>query len=239
MINRERKVEELVEYTENTHLEAIKSGTLSMYENEYELVKGSLGLPPAFMKLDEFEQQIVMFYNDADYIEPNSKKHTKNNSFVSFLSCYKDQELVSKLYKEVSIEDGYDREGKTLWKKVIQPNPEYRVQRYRLKTLSTAIWESANLKEISDRMRTIIENDGFKDDELLSRIILDDALSSERDSFTLQSRKMAMDIKGMKKPSSLQNINVYLSGGGDKANRVIVEESGNQAFELMPPETNE
>jgi hypothetical protein len=239
MQDRIKELQALEEYDVNKHLEVIKNGDFELYENEYELVKGSLGLPPAFMQLGELEQQIVMFYNDPEYIEPNSKKHTKNDSFISFLSCYPNQGIVKKLFHEVMYEDGYDREGNQLYKRVVEPSPEYRIQRLRLKSLSTSIWSKNNLKEVAMRMRDIVENDGYKEDEILERKILDDALFGERDSYTLQNRKMAMEIKGMKKPKSMQSINVFLDGGGQKANRVIIEESGNQAYELLPEDNND
>ena len=239
MQGKEREVETLTEYTVDTHLTAIKDGDFALYENEYELVKHSLGLPLPFMELGEIEQQIALLYIDPDFVEPNSKKHTKNNMFISFLATYKNQDIVKKLFKKVRVEDGHDRNGQTLYKEVIQPDPEYTVQRLRLKTLATSIWSRANLKEVVKGLRDVVENDGYRDEELLERKIIDDALSSERDSYTLQNRKMAMDIKGLKKPSSMQSINVFLDGGGEKANRVIVEASGNQAYDLIPNDVDE
>jgi len=233
-MNKSRDVETLSDYNVLDHMEAIKSGDFDLYENEYELVKGTLGLPLSFMELDELEQQMILLYNDQDFIEPYSGKKTKNNTFVSFLACYPNKDIVSKLFETIQVEDGHDREGGTLYKNAIIPNSQTHVQRLRLKALASSIWSKSNLKEVAKSMRELVENDGYKDEELLERRIIDDALSSERDSFTLQNRKMSMDMKGMKKPSSLQNINVWIEGGGSKANRVIVEESKNEVYDLMP-----
>ena len=233
-MDKQRKVEPLEEYNVSNHLDAIKNGDFDLYENEYEIVKGSLGLPMEFMQLEELEQQMVLLYNDADFVEEYSGKHTKNNKFIAFLACYPNKNVVSQLFEKVDVPDGYDKDGHTLYKKEIRARTDKTVQRTRLKTLATAIWNKANLKEISKAMRGLVENDGYKDEELLERRIIDDSLSDERDSFTIQSRKMAMDIKGMKKPSSLQSINVFLDGGGEKANRIIVEESKNDAYDLLP-----
>jgi len=233
-MDKQRNVETLEEYNASKHLEAIKKGDFDLYENEYELVKGTLGLPVTFMQLEELEQQMVLLYNDKDFIEEYSGKHTKNNMFITFLACYPNKNVVKSLYMEKEVSAGFDREGKELFTTALVPDPSTYVQRMRLKALATSIWNKANLKEISKAMRELVENDGYKDEELLERRIIDDGLSDERDSFTLQNRKMAMDIKGMKKPSSLQSINVFLDGGGEKANRIIVEESKNDAYDLLP-----
>ena len=70
-------------------------------------------------------------------------------------------------------------------------------------------------------MREIVSNDGFKDEELLQRKIIDDALSSERDSFTMQNRRVATEITGMKKPSGMIHINVWEKSGGREATRTV------------------
>lgn len=234
-----REVEMLQEYDIEKHIQSIKDGDYDLFENEYEIVKGHLGLPIPFMQLDELEQKMVLFYIDSDYIEPYSGKNTKNDKFISFLASYDNQSLVKNLFYEVQVHDGWSKNGDELFVTQIKPNPQYAVQRMRLKALATSIWSKANLKEIVLGMRDVVENDGYRDDELLERKILDDALGSERDSFTLQNRKMAMDIKGMKRPQAFQNINLYLEGGGKQANRVIIEESGNSAYDILPPSDDE
>ena len=96
------------------------------------------------------------------------------------------------------------------------------------------LWKKNNLKEISKSMREIMTNDGYRDDELLEQKIVSDAMSDSRDSFTMQNRRLAVDIKGMKKPQGLQQINVYLKGGGKEANRDIVAVTKNEAYDLIP-----
>ena len=234
MSSRSREVEQLEEYDLEKHIELIKQGDFDLYENEYEIVKGSFGLPIPFMELGEIEQKMILFYIDADYVEPNSEKHTKNDKFISFLASYPNQKLVKELFIKVPVSAGFSNSGKELFVNVVKPNPEKAVQRQRLKMLATEIWLKGNLKEIVKGVRDIVENDGYQDDERLERKILDDALSSERDTYTLQNRKMAMEIKGMKKPRSMQNINLFFDGGGQKANDVVIEVSGNEAYDILP-----
>jgi hypothetical protein len=97
-----------------------------------------------------------------------------------------------------------------------------------------SVWKQANLKEISNSMKVLITNNGYKDDELLKQKIMSDALSSDKSTFTMQNRRLAVDINGMKKPMGLQQINVYLEGGGEKANEIIVKTSGNKVYDLIP-----
>ena len=96
------------------------------------------------------------------------------------------------------------------------------------------VWKTNNLKEISKTMREIMTNDGFRDNELLEQKIVSDAMSDNRDSFTIQNRRLAIDIKGMKKPQGLQQINVFLNGGGKEANKEIVEVTKNEVYTLIP-----
>ena len=77
-------------------------------------------------------------------------------------------------------------------------------------------------------------NSGFKEEELLEQKIMADAMSDTRDSFAMQNRRLAVDIKGLKKPIGLGSFNVYLDGGGRQANNEIVKVGGNKAMELIP-----
>lgn len=235
MIERKKELETLEYYDTASHLEAIKSGNFEMYENEYELIKDSLGLPVQFMQLGELEQQMVMLYIDPDYVEPHSGKKTKNNIFISFLASYQDENVVASLFKYDYVHAGFDKEGNELKKAIKVPNPHHYHKYLRLKALSTNVWHSSNLKEIAKSMRELVENGGYRDEEVLERKILDDAMSDERDSFTMQNRKIASEIKGMKKPTALMNINLF-NKGGKEMTEIIVAESGNEAYDIIPKE---
>ncbi len=234
-----RKVEPLEDYDTEKHLETIKKGEIELYENEYHLVEESLKLPVSFMQLDELEQQMVLLYVDKDYIEPESEKKTENSMFISFLAAYPNKAIIKKLFKVEFRLTGYDKFGNELTEAFKVPNPEYMDLRLKLKRHAIMVWTRSNLKEIVKTMKIIVANNGFKDDELIKQQIVSDALSEERDSFTMQNRRLAVDVYGMKKPNNLQQINVYLEGGGKKANDVIVEETGNKSYELMPDDIEE
>lgn len=231
-----RQVEPLDEYNEEKHLKTIKTGDIESYENEYHLIKQNLGLPIKFMELPALEQKMVLLFVDNEYIEPESGKHTKNDSFISFLAAYHNKTVIRKIFMERKKVIGYDKEGNEIVEIYTIPNPNEMSLYIKLKTHATMIWKKSNLKEISKSMNEIVTNSGFKDNELLEKKIISDALSNERDSFTMQNRRLSVDILGLKKPMGLQQINVYLEGGGKKANEIIVEQTGNKAFELEPQE---
>lgn len=229
-----REVETLNNYNEEKHLAAIKQGALERYENEYHLMEQTLDLPQKFMELGELEQQMVLLFIDKDYVEPESGKHTENNSFISFIASYHNQDVVKKIYIEKTKILGFDKNGEVIEEmyKVIDPK---NITLYaKLKQHAAMIWKTKNLKEVSKSMREIVTNNGYRDDELLEQRIVSDALSDERDSFTMQNRRVAVDIKGMKKPQGLQAINVFLKGGGKEASKIIEQTSGNDAFGLVP-----
>ena len=229
-----RDVEQLSNYDEQKHLNAVKLGEVEIYENEYHLIEQSLGLPAQYMGLSELEQRMVLLFVDKDFIEPCSEKHTENNAFISFLASYEKKEVAKKIYMTKYDVVGFDKEGKELREYYKAIDSEQMPLYMKLKAHAMTIWKKANLKEISKSMRILITNNGYKDDELLKQSIMSDALSTEKSIFTMQNRRLAVDINGMKKPMGLQQINVYLEGGGEKANEIIVKTSGNKVYDLIP-----
>ena len=230
--NREPK--ELETHNESDYLKSVKNNELDIYENEYHLIEKTLNLPQKYMELSDIEQKMVLLFIDKDFIEPNSGKKTENSAFISFLASYNNQEVVKRLYKTEFKSVGFDREGNELFEEYQIIDSKELVLFTKLKLHATTLWKTNNLKEISKTMREIMTNDGFKDDELLEQKIISDAMSDSRDSFTIQNRRIAVDIKGMKKPQGLQQINVFLRGGGKEANKEIVETTNNLVYDLIP-----
>ena len=229
-----RKPIDLAKHSEADYLETIKNNELDLYENEYHLIEQTLNLPQKYMELSEIEQKMVLLFIDKDFIEPNSEKKTENNAFISFLASYHNQTVVKKLYKFEIKSLGFDKYGNELTEEYKILDSEQLPLYTKLKTHATMLWKANNLKEISKSMREIMTNDGFRDDELLEQKIISDAMSDSRDSFTIQNRRIAVDIKGMKKPQGLQQINVFLRGGGKEANKEIVESTKNVVYDLIP-----
>lgn len=229
-----RNVPPLEDYNTEKHLESVKKGEVELYENEYHLVEQMLALPKPFRELNELEQKMVLFYIDKDFIEPYSGKKTENNKFASFYASYDNQSVIKKIFKNEEKVTGYDKYGNELKEIYRVPDPEYRDLRMKLRTHASIIWNKSNLKEITKSMKEIIANDGYKDDEILENVIMADAISDKRDSFTMQNRRLAADIKGIKKPVGLQGINVFMVGGGKESNENIVDVTHNQVYDLIP-----
>lgn len=234
-----RKPIDLVQHNEVDYLKAVQNNELDLYENEYHLIEQTLNLPQKYMELSEIEQKMVLLFIDKDFIEPHSGKKTENSGLISFLASYHNQEVVKKIYKEKTRIIGYDKQGNELTETYKIINPEELPLFLKLKTHATMLWKTNNLKEISKTMREIMTNDGFRDDELLEQKIVSDALSDTRDSFTMQNRRVAVEIKGMKKPVGLQQVNVFLLGGGKEANKEIVASTKNVVYDLMPEDIKE
>ena len=229
-----RKPVELAQHNEADYLKAVKNNEIELYENEYHLIEQSLNLPQKYMELSEIEQKMVLLFIDKDFVEPCSGKKTENNAFISFLASYHNQTVVKKLYKEEENTVGFDKFGNELTETYKILDSEQLPLYTKLKTHATMLWKTNNLKEISKTMREIMTNDGFRDAELLEQKIVSDAMSDSRDSFTIQNRRLAIDIKGMKKPQGLQQVNVFLHGGGKEANKEIVGVTKNAAYDLIP-----
>lgn len=229
-----RKPVELAKHNETDYLDTIKNNEIDLYENEYHLIEKTLNLPQKYMVLSEIEQKMVLLFIDKDFIEPHSGKKTENNAFISFLASYHNQIVVKKLYKDEETTIGFDKFGNKLTETYKILDSEELPLYTKLKTHATMLWKTNNLKEISKTMREIMTNDGFRDTELLEQKIVSDAMSDNRDSFTIQNRRLAIDIKGMKKPQGLTQINVYLKGGGKEANKEIVDSTKNVVYDLIP-----
>ena len=229
-----RKVPKLANHNENDFVETVKNNEIDLYENEYHLIEQTLNFPKKYMELSSLEQRMILLFIDKDYIEPNSKKKTENNAFISFLASYHNQLVVKKIFKTELKHAGFDKEGMKLYEEIIIPDPENLPTYIKLKAHAASIWKANNLKEISKSMREVLTNSGFRDKELLEQKIFSDAMGSERDSFTMQNRRLAADIAGMKKPSGLQQINVFLKGGGKEANKEIVSTTANPVYDLIP-----
>ena len=229
-----RKPVELAQYSEGDYLKAVKNNEIDLYENEYHLIEKTLNLPQKYMELSELEQKMVLLFIDKDFIEPISGKKTENSAFISFLASYHNKTVIKKLYKTETETIGFDKQGNELTKEYKIINPDNLALFLKIKTHATMVWKTNNLKEISKTMREIMTNDGFRDNELLEQKIVSDAMSDKRDSFTIRNRRLAIDIKGMKKPQGLQQINVFLNGGGKEANKEIVEVTKNDVYDVIP-----
>lgn len=236
---KKREPVNLANHNEKEYIESIKANELDIYENEYHLIEQTLNLPKKFMELSEIEKSMVLLFVDKDYIEPHSGKHTENSSFISFLASYHNQDVVKRLYIEKEKTIGYDKQGNKIVEtyKIIDPKELALYQK--LKKHAIALWTTNNLREISKSMREIVTNNGFRDNELLEQKIVSDAMSDKRDSFTMQNRRVAVEIKGMKKPQGLQQINVFLDGGGKQASKEIAKTTKNKAFDIIPGEFEE
>ena len=231
-MQKQRDVETLKNFDTLDYVEHVKSGSLELYENEFSLMQEAIDLPPAFMRLDEQQQQMILLYLEPDFIEPYSLKSTKDDVFASFLVTYKNKNVLKKIFIKTEVNAGVDPNGNTLTREVTTINPDNMAEYLKLKAYAKSIWKRNNLKELIKTMREIMTNDGFKDEEMLERTIIDDALAKDKTSYTMRNRALAVKIKGMEKSNALQQINVYVEGGGKQLNKTIIESSGNDNYGL-------
>jgi hypothetical protein len=152
----------------------------------------------------------------------------------------KDMNLLDMLVnKTVEIAIGTDMNGNALTKDIQVLDDEQMPLYLKLKAMASGTWKKYNLKELVKSMREIISNDGFKDEELLERGIVDDALAKDKTNYTARMRALAIKVKGMEKTNALQQINVYVEGGGKQLNKTIIESSGNDNYDLAIEDSEE
>jgi hypothetical protein len=235
----QRNVEALEDFDTKDYLDKVKDGSLELYENEFALMEQAIDLPPAFMRLEEQQQQMILLYLEPEYLETYSGKYTKDDVFASFLATYKNKDLLNKIFTTIEVSAGTDKDGNAITKEMKVIDQDYMPQYLRLKAYAKSVWKSNNLKEMVKTMREIMSNDGFKDEELLERSIIDDALAKDKSAYTMRNRSLAVKIKGMEKSNALQQINVYVEGGGQKLNRTIIESTGNDNYDLAIEDSEE
>lgn len=237
-----RQVEPLATYDEEKYLEVVKNGEKDKYENEHHLIEQSLALPQKFMELGELQQRMVLLFVDKDVVCKYTGRKTLNNVYESYIMSLQDKSVLNKVYKPKQIQVAQDEDYMPVYsdsKEEYEINPDSTALLLQLKAKAATVWRDSNLREISKSMREIVVNGGFRDEELLEKVIIDDALESytgdkEKDSYTMKNRRLAIDVKGMKRPSKLQQINVYYDGGGKQASKAVVDVTENQAYNLVP-----
>ncbi len=204
------------------------------YENEAWVMEREMGLPESYMRLGEVEQRMLMLYME-DVREPMTGESTYGKVFTSWLYANRTEggiRIPTDLFiKEIdTVIDSKTGELVEVEKTV--PNPDKMNLYLRLKARAFATWRQNNMHELVKPMREIFKNAGLKDEQLLEQAIVDDALSADKSNYTARMRSLAVKVKGMEKNNTLQMVNVYVEGGGDKLNRTIIEETGNDTYDL-------
>lgn len=202
------------------------------YENEIFLVESCLGLPNNFMKLSFEEQSMLMLYTDGEIVEPFSGKKTKGNILASYLMIYPNKKVLERIFITKKVITGIDGSGNEIFEERKEIDSNMFSQYLQIKASAGALWKKNNLKDLVKVVRELIEYGGLKDEDILERTILDDAMSGDRSNFTARMRSIAVKIKGMEKSNQLQQVNVYVEGGGKQLNKIIAESSGNNNYDL-------
>jgi hypothetical protein len=202
------------------------------FENEVYLMEQEMGLPVAYMGLEDVAQKMLMYYIEPNVLEPNSREETQGNILASFMMAYPNKKIFEDLFITERQESGVDGSGNSVFEWVTYKNPEKANTLLRIRQMAGAYFRKNRLKELVKPMKDIMLQGGFKDEEILEQEIMNDALAKDKSNYTARMRSLAVKVKGMEKKNSLQQINVYVEGGGKELNRTIIEASGNDSYDL-------
>jgi len=204
------------------------------YENEAWVVEREMGFPESYMRLGEVEQRMMMMYME-DVREPMTGESTYGKVFTSWLYANRQEggiRIPTDLFIKVMDTAVDSKTGELVEVEKTVPNPDRMNLYLRLKARAFATWRQNNMHELVKPMREIFKNAGMKDEQILEQAIVDDALADDKSNYTARMRSLAVKVKGMEKNNALQMVNVYVEGGGNKLNRTIIEETGNDTYDL-------
>lgn len=225
-INKERKVEPLKDLDERSYIMAIKEKELEQYENEIVLSEGALSIPKEIMELPIRAQYLLSFYNDKDYVNPETGKNTYNNIVESYIATIDDSSFIKKAFMEQTFEDA---KGNAVVK--IVPNPENKHIYMRVKQHAISYWNNNNLSQHVDIFKKLMLG-GRKQEDLVKDAIIEDALHSEDLKFKVSSRNQAIKILGMDKNIQITGQDVWLKGGGKEFGKHLSNYLGSNSYDL-------
>ena len=226
VVNKERDVEPLREFDENTYKQAMKDGNLDEYENEIEMTYEILNVPNEILELPKQAQSMLYFYCDRQFKNPETGNKTYNNLFESYIASLKDKSIIQNVYV---VENVRDDEGNIIDERVTV-NPEALVTYNRLKTKAMSMWREYNIEPIVPIFKKTMLG-GRKQEDMLKEDILEDALFSNDTKLKVKSRDQAIKILGMDKNVQMQQANIWKLGGGKELGKKIAETTGVKSFD--------
>lgn len=208
-VHKKRDVEPLKDISDETYFTALKEGTLETYENEIALAKGTLTIPKEIMELPIQAQTVLSFYNDREYINPETGRKTFNNIVECYIASLDDTKWVEDIFDKIDV---YDKDGnKTGYTTVVKSEQK---QKYTmLKTKAISFWNEHNLNQMVDIFKSLMLG-GRKREDMLKDAIVDDALFHQNENIRLKNRSLAIKVMGMDKNVAMQGMDVWLKGGG-------------------------
>lgn len=226
VINKEREVEPLRDFNEETYKQALKDGNLNEYENEIEMTYEVLNIPNEIMELPKQAQSMLYFYCDRQFRNPETGNKTYNDLFESYIASLEDKSIIENVYK---VETVYDENNQPIDEKVVV-DPKALVTYNRLKTKAMSLWREFNIEPIVPIFKKTMLG-GRKQEDMLKEDILDDALFSNDVKLKVKSRDQAIKILGMDKNVQMQQANIWKLSGGKELGKKIAETTGVKSYD--------
>ena len=208
-VEKTRNVEPLKELDEVTYFEALKEKKIDTYENEIALAGKSLTIPREIMELPIQAQTVLSFYNDKDYLNPETGNKVYNNIVESYIASLDDTSWVADIFEKFDVTD---KEGNVVGYRTMV-KAEMKTQYTILKSKAITYWNEHNLNQVVDIYKQLMLG-GRKREDMLKDAIIEDALFHPDDNYRLKSRGQAIKVMGMDKNVVMQGLDVWLKGGG-------------------------
>lgn len=216
-IKKQRQVEPLRDFDDNTYVKAIVNKELEAYENEIALNEGALSIPKEILELPDRAQYMLAFYNDRDFVNEETGKNTYQNIVESYIATLEDTTFIKKAFKDVNGEIVPDSNQKQIYMK--------------LKQHAISFWNNNNLSQLVDVFKKLLYG-GRQQDEILKDAIIDDALYNKDDKVRMSSRNQAIKILGMDKNVQVLGQDVWLKGGGKEFGKHLSNYLGSSSYDL-------
>ena len=194
IVDKERIVEPLKDLDEKIYFDALKENKLDTYENEIAIFKGALSIPKEIIELPIQAQNMLSFYNDRQWVNPQTGKHTYNDIVECYIASLDDTEFMKDVF---FFEKVRDEQGNVI-DEVVKINPEQKAIYMKLKTYAISYWNDNNLSQIVDVFKTLMLG-GRKQEDMLKDAVIDDALYHKDMNYKMKNRTLAVKVLGMDK----------------------------------------
>lgn len=233
-VNSERQVE--LPEIEKTDIEKYLQDA-RRYSNA--IIEDYKGLPDKISSLDEISARQLLFFTQ-DKVNPWTGKRTLGNVVESYMmsGAYTDEYLNKHFKKEerkklVKVEKGNfgDIDGE---KEFYETVTEYKINHKIYQKIELEAFRNWNSKELSVYVLEVqkLALGNMSPEDLIKFYVNMGIVQSDNSKERLAWIKEGMKIYNMEKSAQMQQINVYVNGGGRELNKTIVESSGNDNYNL-------
>ena len=226
-IGRGRELDFFIEDIASEYIKGVKKQDLESIENEIAVMGNAIGnIPTEYMELPLQAQGLVIYYNDRQFKNQLTNRHTYQDIVESYIAVMNQKEVDWFSSKVGYLESHRNENDELVTTFKVLDNLLWA----KFKTNIMAYWKIYNLKSLVKTMRELQRGD-LKDRELITTAIVDDALYNDDATIRIRSRQQAIKVLGMEKSANDNFTDVWNNKGGKVFAKITAEFTGNKTFD--------